>query len=627
MIITNNNQKLFDQYFECAGDSISQTLIELIIEDRKYDIPLWFYKYITDDILLSIIHKYHSGLFSDMKDISYVDIDKNFRTFLDTCESEKVISSYAFVVISLLELKELKWAYFMNPKKVYSAIHSIIRELPMETDAEQIVDMIAEYIKIYKKPVPIGFIKLYMNKGFTLGTILSESISTISNLGCERRKSIRRENLNKLIDHVLNRVGSTQIILLFAPLWEKYNDLLSDSTDEIRTLVKYWNKGINYIPKNANMEILYAYAKDPSLPEDLSLRMPISPNYGIALKKNIKRYNPFVQLGCENGKKKSLLSNIVSFEDKYETELIHMFHAIHRFIIDMIKYDINNVTAMIPDMLEPNEKSLIIKQFKENPGLLKLYDAFFRCTKYKPNKHEFIEYLKCGGNFDSIKIINTQISPADYVEAIITYLPVETLQDVLLADRKVPKLAANLTVYEFMIREYVDAGEMKSPFIFNKIRDTIFTNKELIQRIKDSDKIHQKNRLSKLLSLNQSSIISLAKKYPYLVEECLYLYNNHFQVENMIHERYDIIYHVPWRVLTRDMIESEIELNGYMPIVTDKDENLMSFMAIVKYLGTDTVMRLIKRGKGFGYIIDYDNEEYLRVLIAAAIIYITDKNR
>lgn len=613
MFVVKNTIDLFDGYFYKAEDPITQTMIQTIVEDRKYDIPDWFYRYITDTILVSLIYNFAENIWVN----GDTNINDKFKEFLSNCESKRVINSYKSVSLALYETGLLRWAYFMKPDKVYKSLRCVIKSEYRSNSnlTEQVVDLICMFAAHEQQTsVPLPFINLYiLSKCGYINKVKDKVFKSDMNItNC----------LNLLIDTVIYDELTCERV--FSTIWMYYGKLMSNNriklNDELvyTDLVYYWKRGINYIPDNASFEDLYNYGCHPSL-ISIPHRPLIYHNYATLIKsKGFTDYNPFV---TASGIGAVMKHGLINHTNRGASYVVNYIVPMRKFVMSQIQKDINNVHAIFWK-LDIHEKKTVIELFKSSPGDLADYSIFYRHTDYIPTKDEFKEFLRCGGDIHSIKDINVSMPPIEYVDTLLSKLTIPDIQQLLLSDTKVPNLAANLTYYEFIMREYVLPNPIKYPFIFLHIKDAILSSPELIEKVREDDMRRNTNKMIKLLNLERYSAIELGSKYPDLIKLLPYLYTTHYDIKMVLNVNHNVIYRIPWSMLSKDIIISEIEAGGYLPINIGEDENLMKFMAMVKYVGTQNIKRLIENGKGFGYIIDYDNAAYLSVLIHTAASYI-----
>ena len=409
MKTNRNDYSIFDKHFMCIGDPITQTIIRMIIEDRKYDIPDWFYVYITDEILLSVIFNYNKialDLYRTNNEL--VNVRKNYRTFLETCISKNVIQSYKFIAVTLYGAKILKFAWFINPDKLYSSLKgTIFDEDNRNLEKNQVVELIRMYVRMNDGEIPFPYIKLYLESVY-------DASQRIYDKGIFIREKIKKvkgstnlaNHLDSLIDYMMS-CKDFPINKLFSTIWKKYSHVLTRHESDMKAkvnaghinLVYYWIKGINYIPENASLVELYNYATHPALPP-ITSRPPIPESYARAIRSILKRTNK--------------RDDIKNADDCY-------IKPIQRYIIHQVKRDINNVHAIFWH-LDICDRRAVVDVFKRAPGKLKNFLYFYDCTKYVPSKEEFKKYIQCGGDYYSVKVVNVAISPAEYVETILTLM-------------------------------------------------------------------------------------------------------------------------------------------------------------------------------------------------------------
>lgn len=560
-----SNMNIYDEALLIRNDT-TRLLVQRIVEDRKFDIPDEFYKYIDQDTLVSIIYGQNG-----------IIIDKPFVEFVLKCIDMKVITSYRGFIVSLLDNDLIEYGFIINPKIFYRIAKSFIRQLTLNN----IITIISNWIKFFSdesNSVPSQYVQLYIKvfryiHGLKVDDIFPIHYSIIDNYLLPSIHSIR---------------GSEGTDYLFATIWDMYcskNSDLYDAYHDQSSLNWYWETfDGDFLPNNATLYDINSYL-------DIKLKtsnMKLNPKVKILMKRILKYMHiDNTTEGIRYQISNNVISSIVKCIDN----------------IDLVYWN--------PNIVESN---MFMTLFNKHPESLSNYASLYRLTGKLPKPDSIIKYIQAGNDYFGIKKYAEQVSQLDpelYVETVCLYTNDDTFTKVLLDKTPSPILKIHMTLFEFIMKKYVDKNTDER--IKDRLKTIILNNPEFYK-----SGLLSHNRLLSLLDMNNQSLQMIASKYPKTLTYLGDTYHSYYIIKSIIGTQYDLIYYVPWKKLTTADIINEIRLNGYFPIVQDTGENLM----INDFISGEDMYILISEGYGFGYILEYELSDYVKILLSTAIKYI-----
>ena len=116
----------FDELFSLKHPSV--TLLKcLIIKDRRYEIPTFFYNYVDEDVVLQLISWMSQSLKSDND--KNVNNYNNFTNFIRHAKQSNF--NYKYIITSLIdtncdEIPTLKYLYLFNDSRIKKILNKLI---------------------------------------------------------------------------------------------------------------------------------------------------------------------------------------------------------------------------------------------------------------------------------------------------------------------------------------------------------------------------------------------------------------------------------------------------------------------------------------------------------------------
>ena len=558
----NKSLEIFDKVFNTHNITTDSLLVDIIL-DRKYNIPDWLYKYISDDVLVTII--------LNSKDT------KEFREFIKIINTRCKFNDKYLAMVMLQSDIMMQYAFIISPKKFYNYIIGSSENV----SSTYIIQLIRKYIEYHGDVAPKEYYYL-----------LSYSLIVPSDVG-------RKINFKRLFSSQIYKLYSPILVnlktcgdmyffnMFFKGLYITYQNILTNEYNNDPTfsmidnpydLIKfYWEMGGRYIPSNFNLD-------------------------------NCKVYIDIVK----KSKQTMAFSNdLVPILERYKNDLPEDMKS---FFIDTLKTNIYNVKLLVWNLTE-KERIYVKKTYYSyhKPNIKSMDFSKYVSIVYGDSLVPFVEcekFMQNGGNVDIEKIAIDDID--DFIDCIMKYMPDRELIQYLSDDVKINFFNRRISLLEHIADSYIKYN--RGTNILNRFYSIIFDNTEIIDLMLNKLYITYPQLISKS-SLSEIDIIS---KHPKMIK-----YQDNLPATiicSIINSNPDVIEYIPWRYLSEHHILNRISSNGYFPIMVDGDEPIdILRYAPMKYVNTEKLINLMKSGKGLGYCLDYSLPEYVESILTILV--------
>lgn len=560
-----DREEILHQLFD-IDNYVSRTIAIMIVEDRKYDIPDWFYEFISEETLVQIIQRFDSQqlmclsptVFDDFL-YNYVKNNKNFN--------QKAL------ILGLIENSVYHYAYFLNPKMVYKCYL-----LCNNKDESLVRLLIRKWISINKKAVPNAYLKMYN---------ITQPCMPIA--------SIIFDHSDKLPDG--DFIYADYIIPTLYSYW--YNDTLAyfnyrfGESLKCKTLCEYY------------WEILDNNTKIPTAKIPTTLILSYL---------EIMQSRPGIRIDSIT------LNKAIKYRTKTDSISAMDSNIIKCRIMTIISTNIDNIDAIYWDLNE-DEINQLVSIVTENIDKLKDYTKFYELTNWIPTKSQIITYLSHGGDPEPILSIPLMtLSTYEYIGMICDYANPKYIDKLLSGKYLVYGIESpvNPSSNEYYLFKHNYLTDRTSSEV---VRDTILSNNDIVSDIMDESDVIE------LIDLNSKSIDDIVSEYPTLMISFKRLVN--FGKYDNIHNinSFNLKY-IPWTYLTTEVKTKIIRVYGYIDPVSPRSDTYpfdalySDSIKINLLMPTEAMIDLIKTGDGFGYILDYHLASYIYPMLRAAVEYV-----
>lgn len=510
-MITKELKQLYDKAFNIHSAN-SNYLVQRIIEDRKYDIPDWFYSYIDEQTLISIIN--------NAEWIETID------EFLLNCIKFKVIKNYSLFCNGLIDNNLIQYGYFIKPKIMFKYLFNSIDSISIQ----DIIKLILYRSKFMYRTtdefeVPIYYVRLYiikyvMNNGCGLGEALDELL----------------KNIYKYSNYILDTT--------FETIYDNYGNTYSEY-HEGSCCAWYWKTlNGNVIPYNLSIYDIEKYFEIINSRENVYINKNFVPRC-ITTLQGASRVNNIIQKYIKYAIDKNI-NNVSAIY--WNLDLTEIEWLIGKFKINPEKlydyYYLYKVTDYIPNQDE------IIKYLANGGEYSSIAKLFPRVS--------YIDFEQM------IETVVMNCDECDIIEALHSDLPLCTSH-----------MRTKETFFSMAITRYLDLHKderirlklseiiLSNNELLDKLKYVLSYPSGIYHRV-----------LNEMLDLAHISPVDLILKHPNLMKSLPDIFTP-YHVKQAMTKKYDIIYDTPWRFLLRDTILHEIRLNGYFPMILINDNDMI----------------------------------------------------
>ena len=420
-MIPNHKKEIFDKAFK-IHNVVSNSVVESIVIDRKFDIPDWFYEYLDENILLNLL-KY----IKSMEKIGSKILFDNFEIFYRKCGKCKFIHNNTFVE-RLIDNNLIEYLWNINDKVVYKTIKHMLNAF-CEPD---FLVFIIHKLHHTKEDIPVEYIKLYILK------------SLQDRVPIYKRNRFNKEYyndiaiiLNRLLSDISTIYPVTYLDRVFSTIYKNYKNIMNTAHFD-SVCIWYWGTKLNcYWTKTNESSIWMETIKSLNgdyIPDDVTLT----------------ELDHYVKIKMENPR--YILNPKVGTLKEYKLSRIAS-----DLILNSIKLGcIENIYAINWD-INVIDKQHIIATFTKNVEKIKDYTLMYKLTQYEPSLEEYKIYLENSGDLASIlpamekwELNNTH----DFILYTLLYAKKEDIIKILLGEIKSESLNGILTL-EYIIDQYI----------------------------------------------------------------------------------------------------------------------------------------------------------------------------
>lgn len=475
---------------------------------------------------------------------------------------------FYYLGLRLLETNKTQYLFLLNPKFFLHIYKNFYKEQTIN-----LVDVIRNRIT-YMDEIPYEYlccIAISMGIDYKFKLTVSNYYYMIAYAIRIRNTYFNDRNLTlRVVDHIIN-----QCIL-------KSKDKDVDNLWRRDCLYTCWVNGYNIIPDNVTEFELLQY-----------LTIHQKQYKAVEYPDNIQQ-----------------IVNRVLDESKDQ----HTIDIIKSRLIDSINLNLNNIKALTWE-LDSNTLSCIRYLYNNSKMTLNNYRYYHDIMIYNMDastRITFDEYShfivdKCGKEIDENLL--TIYDYGEYVNFILTVLPDDVLCDKFIYDDKIPTYqngANNHSILKYIIDNYIIPNQNSR--LIDRVLKLILPNNDILDVIID-------NRYATIFDLIQRTGKDL--------RDILVVYPNiskyiddipRLTIIQTIRRNPDAVRKMPVHLVPSNFILDEIKRNGYFELI-HYDNNLDQ---PVPYIPTDGLLDIISvSGNGIGYCIDYQLEDYDKVVLNA----------
>ncbi len=515
-MITKELKQLYDKAFN-VHNANSNYLVQRIVEDREYNIPDWFYSYIDEQTLLSIINN--------------AEWIESQDEFLLNCIKFKVIKNYSLFCNGLIDNKLIQYGYFIEPKIMFKYLFNNIDNVSIE----DIIKLILYCSKfIYRTTdefgVPVYYVKLY-------------TIKYVMVHGCGLG-----EAFDKLLENIWECADVYIVDAIFETIYNNFGTVYNEY-HEGSCCAWYWKTlNGNAIPYNLSIYDIKKYFEIISSRENVYINKNFVPRCITALQ-GASRINNIIQKYIKYAIEKDINNVSAVYWDLDITEiewLIGKFKSNPEKLYDY--YYLYRVTDYIPNQDE------IIKYLANGGKYSSIAKLFPRVSYIDFDQMIETVVMNCE-KYDIIKLLKSDLPLCSN------------------------NMRTKETFFSMAITRYLDLR--KDERIRLKLSEIILSNNDLLDKLKTATVFSTstyRRVLNEMLDLSHTSPVDLILNHPNLMKSLPDIFTP-YHVKQAMTKKYDIIYETPCRFLLRDTILHEIRLNGYFPMILINDNDMiMSYL-------------------------------------------------
>lgn len=529
---------------------VSQIRVK-IIEDRKYNIPDWFYSYITDDDINQLIIN-HCKFTKTM--------DDNFIAFLKTLIEKGLIRNYKYLVTTIIQFGNLEGfydiVYLFDPNKMYKYFNLFVNDI----SNLDIIDMITSFTS-RDMMVPLPYIKLYLSK-------------TVS-----RFWYFHPEKVNEKLEELLDVMEPSELGCIYPVL---YNSYLFNMNKSKYTYEYYMSRGgtwcreVHYDP-----EEIYQYIALYGMYENRREKM-----MDIRIKEVLfdeeKRTKMFEHFE-EEELQKMIFLNCLACIDNIE----FIYWDISEEYLDGLRLFFNVNADKMPKNLDK-----IIHLLFESNGInyTGIVEFLMRFIILGDDIRKIIPYLK-------------YIATPEHIGEMLNYMSTD---DIITIAEINPKIS-DISDVTFVDLVCDNTSKMYAATLL-KVQRAFSENSTIYESLYSEEKfnLYMKNR----------DIYEVASVFPGILisDDSI----NKVDVTEMYKKNQKIISYVNPILLKDTVLYNHIDSEGYTPLRNIEE------IGIEYLLNLTQIFRLLDKGIGFGYLLDFKNIGYINICIMY-LLYIGDK--
>lgn len=569
--VTMDDIKAYNDFFLKPDLTVIEIIVN-IIEDRKYNVPEWFQKYITSDVITTLLNRAEpeGEMRYKLRELVAKVINDKFSDIKYLCKC--MVDCEYYDMLALIRPKVLK-------KYVLSC------DIPSDNYDEYIRDFINNVVAKYQlynntNDVPVEYIHI-INHISGLNTkpfkkSKSKYIQTyfqyIPNLYTKYKDSMNKRVIDNIIETIYPIYADTTI-------WERMRAYY---------LMVCWSCGIDFVPVDMRPVEFINY-----------LCIHKDTRYGAEFRDELI----------------PIVFRVLTYPtiDKGEIDVIKSM------IMGEVLVNFNN-HKVVNWELNKCEISIMNNSYKsEYTTKVTNYDHFHELmVKYnnKPRGVSLDEYIfaytekKCR---DISKSIINVVDYDRYTEFMFTKCDKCDLSESLRQDELIPTFnkSSNTSLLKYVIDNYIIP--QSDARIVNRFIEVVMGDNYLINVITEKQymNIHQ------LTGLLRFGISDVLKSYPNLIE--FYEFIPAVVLREVLANNESVVHECPWNLIPQEIILKEVAKNGYFSIFEQRDSIVPYIHHPARYIDTDKLLDVIKNydGNGIGYCIEYSMTPYIKQVLKA----------